>query len=78
MRTYDDWKTMSPEDELDLGEPPEEIETCENCGGEGCIEVYDDGFSRWSIDPPCGRVVCCPVCNGQGQFICERTPDYEH
>jgi len=74
MRTYDSWKAYNPEDEFDLYEPPETIHTCENCGGEGCTEVWE-GVSKWSIDPPCGRVVICPVCNGQGVFIEEAEPD---
>lgn len=75
MRTYDSWKA----DAYDawMGEPPEVIITCDECGGEGAIEVYE-AVSKWSIDPPCGRCVTCPSCKGQGIFIEEAEPDHDY
>jgi hypothetical protein len=43
---------------------------CPECGGEGSREEYEI-VSRWSIDPPCGHVVTCTICNGAGGMICE-------
>ncbi len=49
---------------------PEVYVACEQCGGEGSIEVWDTA-SRWSTDPPCARAMTCGACNGAGGMICE-------
>jgi DnaJ-class molecular chaperone len=69
--TYDHWKTT---EDFDQGDPPEQIETCPDCCGEGSIEVWES-VSKWSIDPPCAYPVPCQTCNGAGFFICEMEPD---
>jgi hypothetical protein len=64
--TYDAWKTRSPDDEL----APEEFEDCQECGGEGDIEIWET-VSRWAIDPPCAHVITCLACGGARGMICE-------
>lgn len=66
--TYDSWKTRSPDDELDHGEPPEVWVECPVCQGEGYIEQWES-VSRWSIDPPSGFAVLCEECHGAGGAI---------
>lgn len=66
--TYDSWKTRSPDDDLDLGEPPEVWVECPHCCGEGAIEVWES-VSRWSIDPPCAHTMICEACAGAGGNI---------
>lgn len=66
--SYDRWKTRSPDDEIDYGEPPEVWVECEHCQGEGSIEVYEP-VSKWSIDPPCGLCITCEQCGGAGGHI---------
>jgi hypothetical protein len=59
-----------------LADPPEIIETCPSCGGEGticrAIEVYEAGcgFSH----PDVAEDVC-PTCDGAGMFIETAKPD---
>lgn len=72
--SYDSWKTRSPDDGIDFGDPPEIWQDCPDCQGEGAIEVWES-VSKWSIDPPCAHVVTCKTCNGAGGFICEAEGD---
>jgi hypothetical protein len=76
-RTYDSWKCRSPDDELDLGEPPVQWEDCPACGGEGgyekTIHVYEAGCG---FSHPDGWWVICETCNGAGGQIVEAKEDY--
>jgi DnaJ-class molecular chaperone len=71
---YDHWKTTPPPDPVDLEEPPEVIITCEECGGEGQIEIPEI-VSKWSDDPYYCRVETCKACRGQGVLIEEHPGD---
>lgn len=52
---------------------PELWVECAECRGEGSIEKWESAI-RWSLDPPCGHVVPCQVCDGAGGMICEAVP----
>jgi hypothetical protein len=54
-----------PDDDI-----PEVWVDCEECGGEGAIEIWES-VSKWSIDPPGSHYVPCRACNGAGGMICE-------
>jgi DnaJ-class molecular chaperone len=61
-RSPDAWR---PDDELDLGEPPEAWEQCPDCQGEGAIEKP----RPFSDDPYFCIVVTCEACDGAGGRI---------
>lgn len=58
----------------DLADAPEIIVTCEACGGEGAVEVWES-VSKWSIDPPSAHCLTCEACAGAGFFVEEDRGD---
>ncbi len=62
--TYDAWKLRSPDDEPDYNNEPgwEPMETCPECGGEGC---YEEARPQRD-DPYYCEVNKCFTCNGTG------------
>lgn len=58
----------------DLAAPPEVIITCEECQGEGSIEIWEVA-SKWAIDPPCGYPVLCHACHGAGMWLDDHPGD---
>ena len=45
---------------------------CQNCGGEGEIEGFEDGPMVWQEGIPCDQwfvVKACPECDGEGVVV---------
>ena len=66
--SYDSWKARNPEDAHDLADPPEVWVDCDECGGEGAIEIPEI-VSKWSLDPPGSHCIPCQACCGAGGTI---------
>lgn len=70
-KTYDAWKTRSPDDERRDDYPPQRWITCDECGGEGSIEKPNPQHD----DPYFCEVKPCPACGAAGGWLDDVEPD---